>query len=240
MFDIESKGSNGWKTITSLLSAINDECTFIIKPEGIDFKCMDIDTSAMIDCLWKADTFEKWQVTEETKVGLRLTDFSKIISRVKDENIQMNQDSNTMKINIGKFKSYDVPLIHTEDKSPPSPKTEYLAVFDIKLTELKEKLEDIRFIKPFAEISVENGKVIFTAAEKVEGKGQSVLELDIKVDEKITGEYSIDHLLNAINAVSKTIDTCKMSMSNKMPLKAQFDIPNMGIINYYLAPFRVP
>lgn len=239
MFEIKSKGSQGWKTITSLLHAINDECTFIVKPEGIDFKCMDIDTSAMIDCLWKAETFDTWNVTEETKVGLRLKDFQNIMNRVKDEDISMHQESNKMSLNIGKLKSYDVPLIHTEDRSPPSPKAQYSAVFNIKLSDLKEKLEDIRFIKPFTEISVENGKVTFAASEQTEGKGQSILPIDIKVDEKIIGEYSVDHLLNAINAVSKTVDSCKISMSNKMPLKAEFDIPDMGIINYYLAPFTV-
>lgn len=239
MFEIKSKGSNGWKTITSLLSAINDECTFTVKPDGIDFKCMDIDTSAMVDCLWKADTFDKWQVTEETKVGLRLLEFSKIMNRVKDEDIELNQDDNKMIVNIGELKTYDVPLIHTEDRTPNSPKAQYKAVFDIKLSDLKEKLEDIRFIKAFAEISVENGKVTFAASEQTEGKGKSILPVDIKVDEKIIGEYSIDHLLNAISAVSKTIDTCKISMSNKMPMKAEFNIPDMGIINYYLAPFVV-
>ena len=58
----------------------------------------------------------------------------------------------------------------------------------------------------------------------------------IKVAKDVSGDYSLSHLENAIKSV-KTGEI-GLSIHDNFPLRLILDIPEVGEIKYYLAPYK--
>ena len=68
----------------------------------------------------------------------------------------------------------------------------------------------------------------------LESTNEGLEELAVKEDSKAT--YSLDYLSKIIKAISNTGGTISAEYSNKMPLRLEFRVANVGRIHFYLAP----
>ena len=60
-FLMKSQKSEEWKTIVSTLQNLTEEASFDVDASGITFRAMDPSHIALIDLVWEAGGFEKFE-----------------------------------------------------------------------------------------------------------------------------------------------------------------------------------
>lgn len=238
MFELTTKGADGLKTIIGLCFSLNEEAVIEITNNGLDFKVMDIDRSGLIDFTWESKNMVNFKCENEHKIGIRTDDFNKILKRASKQDITLKHDGQgNLKIGIGDSKSYTNRLVETETiQSGSSPKVSYKTTVTIPYTILKEKVDDMLIVGHFMNITVTNGEIKFNVTGDGQKGSTSYKDESIKVDEDISGNFSLSHLDNALKCVSK-VENIELSVDNKFPLCMGMTLPDMGTIKYYLAPY---
>lgn len=239
MFKITTENPTVWKNIISMINTVNEECIMNVTKEYIELKCMPTDHASLIHFIWKSSEMKEFKCDVEQKIGFRLDEFNKVLGRAKNEFISVElTEKNTLKINIGDKKSYDLRLISTEHiEDPPAPKVLDGLTVTMPFPEFKEKIQDLAILGASFKVNIVNGKITFSSSIEA-GNGESYYEDDsIKVSEPIEGEYSIYHMDKTLKSLSDIKDV-KLCFGTKKPLKAIFIQPDMGDIAYYLAPIQ--
>lgn len=240
MFELKTKGSEGLKTVIGLSNSLNEEAVINVTKDGLDFKVMDADRSGLMDFTWESKNMIDFKCDTEHKIGIRTGDFMKVLKRAnKDDDISLKHNGlGELEIRMGENKVFTNRLVETELISTGStPKVKYESSFPISHSALKEKVDDMISISGnYMEVLVKDGEIEF----KVDNDGQRCQTIYknefIKVDEDVTGKFSISHLDNALKQIK--IDSIDISILNNLPMCMSMNIPDMGIIKYYLAPVQ--
>lgn len=239
MFELKTKGSDGWKTIIGLSFSLNEEAVIDVTEKGLDFKVMDIDKSGLVDFIWEAKDMISYKCEQPQKIGIRTDDLNKILKRAgKDDDITISHDGkDRLKIGIGDSKSYEIRLVDTEQiTTGSSPKVQYENQVSVPFSVLKEKVDDMSIIGQFMNINMKNGEIAFNITGDFQ-KGQTIYKNEtIKVAKESSGNFSLSHLDNALRSVSK-VDNVELCLQDTFPLCMMMSLPDMGNIKYYLAPF---
>ena len=78
----------------------------------------------------------------------------------------------------------------------------------------------------------ELGSVIIEA----EKGSEDILGLEVKEPSKAT--FSLNYLSDMIKSASSVSDIVTVSFSTDMPVKLDFELPQQGKLQYYLAPYK--
>lgn len=71
ILELEFHDARAWSYIVSAISKIIEEGVFIVNPdEGIRFRAMDPSHVILLDLYVPRDSFEKFEVDEETRIGV--------------------------------------------------------------------------------------------------------------------------------------------------------------------------
>lgn len=236
---IVTTDSSVWKPITALLKTLQDEVTIDFTKEGIHFRCMDESGVSLVEFLWTKDKFETYEVEEEQKIGILITDFGDIIKRAgSSDKITLEFTGNSLTIIIGNCKTYNINLIASVEMPKSVPKSDFNIVFKMGLKEFQSTVEDIKIISDFLLFETDKQDILIKAFENTKGKVQIVLPkecIEKASDEEIQSSYSLDYLQKCLSAVSTLVKDIRVSFSDKKPLKIDLNT-DAGEIHYYLAP----
>ena len=243
VFSAKTQGSDDLKAIISAISTLVEEATFVSTAEGITFRGMDPSHVALIDISWPNSAFEKYECDSDTKFGVRIDEFSKLIKRAdKQDNIEITiSDDNMLLVTIGKNKKYKMRLIESSASDTPLPKIPYDAKIGLTSTTFDKILGDVQVVSDYLTIKTSNSKAEFS------GKGDSgevVIDLEKGMEEiteistknDSTGTYSLEYLNPVVKAVGTTAGTVTCEYSTAKPLRIEFKVANIGRIHFYLAP----
>ncbi len=243
VFSAKTKGSDDLKAIISAISTLVEEATFVSNAEGITFRGMDPSHVALIDISWPNSAFEKYQCDSDTKFGVRIDEFSKLIKRAdKQDSFQISiSEDNMLLVTIGNNKKYKMRLIESSASDTPLPKISYDAKIELTSNTFDKILGDVQVVSDYLTIKASNSKAVFS------GKGDSgevAIDLE-KGTEEITnisakqesiGTYSLEYLNPVVKAVGTTAGTVTCEYSSAKPLRIEFKVANIGRIHFYLAP----
>ena len=243
VFSAKTQGSDDLKAIISAISTLVEEATFVSTAEGITFRGMDPSHVALIDISWPNSAFEKYECDSDTKFGVRIDEFSKLIKRAdKQDNIEISiSEDNMLLVTIGKNKKYKMRLIESSASDTPLPKIPYDAKIGLTSTTFDKILGDVQVVSDYLTIKTSNSKAEFS------GKGDSgevVIDLEKGMEEiteiitknDSTGTYSLEYLNPVVKAVGTTAGTVTCEYSTAKPLRIEFKVANIGRIHFYLAP----
>lgn len=243
MFSAKTKGSDDLKAIISAISTLVEEATFVSTAEGITFRGMDPSHVALIDISWPNSAFEKYECDSDTKFGVRIDEFSKLIKRAdKQDSIEISiSDDNMLLVTIGKNKKYKMRLIESSASDTPLPKIPYDAKISLNSSTFDKILGDVQVVSDYLTIKTTNSKAEFS------GKGDSgevVINLEkgmeeiseISSEEESSGTYSLEYLNPVVKAVGTTAGIVTCEYSSAKPLRIEFKVANIGRIHFYLAP----
>lgn len=237
MFKVKTKGSSDIKAIVGAIATLAEEATFVANEDGMKFRTMDPSHIALIDIQLPKEAFESYECPIEIKLGVRISDLSKIIKRSKKEEdvtISINAQ-NMLLINMGS-KEFEMRLIDAGSAETPLPKIEYETKVTVPLQSISEALTDISIFSEYFTINATPESVVFS------GKGDSG-KVTISVDdmvEPITGTANVTHELKDLvsiigSFVDKNMD-CTIELSSNKPAKYVFKIADVGVINFFMAP----
>ena len=243
VFSAKTQGSDDLKAIISAISTLVEEATFVSTAEGITFRGMDPSHVALIDISWPNSAFEKYECDSDTKFGVRIDEFAKLIKRAdKQDNIEISiSEENMLLVTIGKNKKYKMRLIESSASDTPLPKIPYDAKIGLTSTTFDKILGDVQVVSDYLTIKTSNSKAEFS------GKGDSgevVIDLEKGMEEiteittknDSTGTYSLEYLNPVVKAVGTTAGTVTCEYSTAKPLRIEFKVANIGRIHFYLAP----
>jgi proliferating cell nuclear antigen len=243
VFSAKTKGSDDLKAIISAISTLVEEATFVSNAEGITFRGMDPSHVALIDISWPNSAFEKYQCDSDTKFGVRIDEFSKLIKRAdKQDSFQISiSEDNMLLVTIGNNKKYKMRLIESSASDTPLPKISYDAKIELTSNAFDKILGDVQVVSDYLTIKASNSKAEFS------GKGDSgevVIDLEkgmeeitnISAKQESIGTYSLEYLNPVVKAVGNTAGTVTCEYSSAKPLRIEFKVANIGRIHFYLAP----
>ena len=245
VFVARSKSPDEWKAVASAISTLVDEATFEAAAEGISFRGMDPSHIALIDIHWPNHAFEKYECDSLVKFGIRIDEFSKLIKRAdKKDAIEISLSDDSMlhvKMSNGYKREYKTRLIESSASSTPLPKLNFNSKAVLTAMAFDEVLSDVQVVSEYISIESKPGKINFSGrgdsgeAEIALEAGNEGLE-DLAVKEESKATYSLDYLSKITKAVVSMGGSVTAEYSNKMPLRLEFKIANVGRIHFYLAP----
>lgn len=241
----KTKSPEEWRAVISAISTLVDEATFEATVEGISFRGMDPSHVALIDIHWPNSAFEAYECDTALKFGVRVDEFSKMIRRAdKKDAVEITVGDDSMlhiKISNSYRREYKMRLIESSASSTPLPKLTFNSKVVLTAGAFDKILSDVQIISEYISIESEPKKVEFSGkgdsgeADIILDSGSEGLEeLSIQEDSKAT--YSLDYLSKITKAVSTVGGSIAAEYSNKMPLRLEFRVANVGRIHFYLAP----
>ena len=245
-FVAKTEGSDGIKAITSAISTLVEEATFVANTEGITFRGMDPSHVALIDILWPSSAFEKYECEGDIKFGVRVDEFSKLIKRAsKKDDIEISISKNNMLlVTIGKNKKYKMRLIESSVTDTPLPKIPFDVKIGIDSGAFDRILGDVHVVSDYLTISTTKSGAVFSGkgdtGEVTIGLGlekedaDSIKNIEVKADG--TGSYSLEYLNPIVKAVGNTAETITCEYAESKPLRMEFMVANIGRIHFYMAP----
>jgi len=240
-FLMKSQKSEEWKTIVSTLQNLTEDASFDVDASGITFRAMDPSHIALIDLVWEAGGFEKFEFQgkkagEKDRFAVRVEDFAKIIKRAeRNESITISRDSSSassseaLLIKLGAYRDFEFHLLDSASvSSTPLPKLSLVSKFSISSAAFERVLDDISAISNHIKISAEpSGTLTFS------GKGDSgsakvtftQSELaKLESPQASDSVYSIEYIQKVLKPASSSSEFVEFSFASKMPLAASMSV----------------
>ena len=226
--------------ILKLTSTLTDEVTICLDREGLTIRTMDPSHVALIDIAMPENMFEKYEVNQDSKIGLRIDEVLKLVKefdknswlefQVKDDNLIISHDA----------LSYTIKLIESYANDTPLPKIPYDSFISLKGNDVKKHLSKLNVVSDYIKISIA-GQICTLNGKGDNGECNIKLEkgmeqvIDIQTNDFSEGSYSIEYLSPYFKAMLSNY-THQLEFSSNKPLRIVSKILNTGTINFYLAP----
>jgi proliferating cell nuclear antigen len=253
-FLMKCQTSEEWKTIVSALQNLTEEASFDVDASGVKFRAMDPSHVALIDLVWEAGGFEKFefQGKEKDRFAVRVEDFAKIIKRAdKNDSIAISRNgsssssSGSLLIKLGDHRDFEFHLLEGASvSSAPLPNLSLVSKFSMNSAVFETALDDISALSSHMRIKSEpdgtlefsgkgdagNARVVFSQGELP--KFDSPQESD--------AVYSIEYIQKVLKPASSGAEVIEFSFASKMPLTASVNVGDPSRSKLKLAFFLAP
>lgn len=244
MFEVKIDNAKTFKDCVDALVTLIDEGEFEIAKDGIKLRAMDPSQIAMVDFVLPKSAFEKYDVPEDTKIGLNLDDLSKIMARVRQgESLILRPDKTGSRLElIFKAKSmrkFNLPLLDIGSQAPKEPKIDFDSRVRVNGFSLKEGLKDASLVSSHVVLKTSpTGFDIESHGDKGEVLIEAKKDEDAIIEHTINKEAKAMFPLEYLNDLLKATDgsaIVTLDLKTDAPLKLQYPIGE-ATVTYYLAP----
>lgn len=236
--ELKQKGTKQLKTVLDVIGALVEEATFTANKEGLSFRGLDPSHVAMVDVNIPNTDFEKFEVEEEVRFGVRVAELKQVLARGHEENdyvtIKLDGQYLNIRITNGYKRDFKMRCIESTTSNTPLPKISFNTKVVLTTDKFVKMLEDVRVVSDYISLESNADSIQFVGRGDV---GECVLtvdkgneglkELNIKDASKAT--YSLEYLL--ITKLMKSSPEITLEYSSKMPMRVS--VQNM---NYFIAP----
>jgi len=173
-----------WKEITSCISALVEEATFEVSPEGITLRAMDASHVALIDILWPSASFDRFDCSKADRFTVRIEDFAKLVKRSEArDSVEVSRSGNesiNLKVGGDLYKrEFELHLLESSSKPSPLPKLTFDTKIVMSYSDFSQALNDISTLTNHITIRASSDRVTFSGKGDV-GKAVVTFELDEK------------------------------------------------------------
>ncbi|MHA1835896.1 MAG: proliferating cell nuclear antigen (pcna) [Candidatus Odinarchaeia archaeon] len=245
MFRVKFVDAKFWRNIIEALSSLVDEGNFIATPEGISMKAMDPSHIAMVDFELPKGAFEKYDCSEEVKIGLNLDEMVKIMRRAgAGDSLELFLEENSNRLNIqfvGKAtRRFGLSLIDIQHEKLPTPNIEFKSYVKLTTDALRQAIDDALIVSDHIKFHLKDDTLTLKASGdtgevevKLSKDSEAILEM-ISEEESIA-TYALDYLSDIMKGASAS-NIVEIRYSTNLPIKLDFILQDNGRITYYLAP----
>lgn len=244
MFEIVLDNAKTFSDCVNAIVTLIDEGEFDIAGDGMKLRAMDPTQIALVDFFLPKAAFEKYEVKEDSKISLNLTDLSKITGRVRPgEKLTLRLDKTKSRLELvfrsKSTRKFNMPLLSLSGAVPKTPKIEFDSTIKLNGLLLKESLKDATLLSAHVVLKADGEGFTVTASGD---KGDVIIEA--KKDEDILLEHSVKNdsramfPLEYLNDLLKNVEgeaVVTLNLKNDAPLRLEYPI-GQGTVVYYLAP----
>ena len=235
-----------WKNLIGALATIVDEASFDANAEGINLRAMDPSHVAMVDFEWPKIIFEEYVCDEPTKLCINVSEMLKLLRRVEgNESINLELEEKTAKLKMTLKNKYSrvfrMATLETSTEEVPTPKISFNSTIKITTTCMRNAVDDASTVSDHIQFETTDDKFIITASGylgsvtiDVGKESEEILGFDVKEASKAM--FSLSYLSEMIKSASKVSDIVTIEFSKDMPVRLNFELPQSGRLQYYLAP----
>jgi proliferating cell nuclear antigen len=235
-----------WKNLLGAISTLIEEADFNATPEGIKLRSMDPSHVAMVDFEWQRSAFEEYTCEQPTKIRVSIASMLRLLKRVgSDEVLEMLYDDKMRKLNLtlkGKImRKFTMPTLDPAQEEVPTPRITFNSKAKLTTSILRDIIDDVRAVSDNVRLEATTERLTAAAASELSSavieldKGsEMLLELDVKEPSKAT--FNLNYLSEITKAGASTSEIVTVEFSSNMPIRLQFEIPQQGRLQYYMAP----
>ena len=235
-----------WKNLLGAISTLIEEADFNATPEGIKLRSMDPSHVAMVDFEWQRSAFEEYTCEQPRKIRVSIASMLRLLKRVgSDEVLEMLYDDKMRKLNLtlkGKMmRKFTMPTLEPAQEEVPTPKITFNSKVKLTTSILRDIIDDVRAVSDNVRLEATTERLTAVAATELSSalieldKGsEMLLELDVKERSKAT--FNLNYLSEITKAGASTSEIVTVEFSSNMPIRLQFEIPQQGRLQYYMAP----
>jgi len=235
-----------WKNLIGAISTLIDEGSFKADEEGIKLRAMDPSHVAMVDFEGPKNLFSDYVCDEPTELCINFKEMLKFLRRVgNDESIDLSFDMKNARLNIvlkSKYtRTFGMATLEPSGEEVPTPKVSFNSTVRMSTNSLKNALEDtftvsdqIIFEATVDKLSVKSSGDLGTVSVDLEKGSEELLSLEVKQPSKST--FSLNYLAEMVKAAANLSDIVTVEFSTNMPIRLNFELPQPGKLQYYLAP----
>lgn len=249
-FTLKLDNSRILKVITETLSSIIDETEFKVTPKEFIITAMDPSRICLLKLSIKKDSFDDYNCSKETKIGLNLDDLDKILKRsASNDSLEIDFKETDQKIKIkmereGKSRSrtFSLALIDLDREEIPMDnllKIEYPAKWVIDTDFLIEAIKDAEIYSEILNMkAIKDEGLLFSSTGQIGEMEYSISTDDLiqsDIEETCSGAYSLT-FLKAILKMAPITEKLEVSLKTDHPLKMSFGLLEGGELSYFLAP----
>lgn len=234
-----------FRELVDTIGNISEEISLVLTPNSLEIKAQDIDQTSLIECSMPRDMFDEYDVEETVAIGVSVNNLKKILSHVKKgENLVVELEGDYVKFTVGmggvtrtyKFRNLEVPVPEITGLE-----LKFTVTARLLSQSIKKVIEDIESMGGNTQIKASREALVFrsTGAGKLEVKFTtgSLALIDLEVTEQAESTYDTAKLANILGAL-KISDMVTLKFADKMPLRAEFSVEQIGRVVYILAPFE--
>jgi len=258
LFTCTSKVS-GWKAVIDALFQIHDEPYFQVSDEGIQFYVKHISGWALLSLFWKKENMtylkvnnELWQKDLEKNsdkkqsVKFVAADMVKILKRFSNNDEEITIQYTTARvitISSGK-REFEIRTIVTEPSAVSGtessldykePTIEHQVSIKIESNNFKNAILDAMIFSDNSKIQTKDGSITIMSASQ-DGKANIPVIGEITKQENIETNYSLEMISNMVSSLIPFSVNIIMEYSEIKPMLLIFDIKDIGLLRYHLAP----
>jgi len=240
------RSSQRFKDLLEALNVLSEEVEFTANPEGLTATQMDPSHCAMFVLKMPSTAFERWDVIEEQKFTVDVTNLVKKILKntYKDESVELSYDPDrerldvTLRSDIVRMK--DVPTLGNMDEEVPQPKIFFKAHARVVLRGLVKALKDFNELSEHTTITVENDSLTLSQRGDL-GSQSTPFEkysdnlLDIRYEEDTKSTFTESYLEKIVKAIQPLSEVVNLDLSADMPIKIWPEL-EVGSLEFYIAP----
>ncbi len=246
MFELTISDTDLLKNSISIASEIIDEGVFKISKDGMHFLAADRALVAVIDLSISAQSFEKYDLTEDTSVGVNMTNLVSILRRADStDKITLKKDDGRNKLKIiisgASVRRFEVPLLDMQEaETPPTDKLTFSSSVEINSGLLAQGVADAEIVSDIVIFEADpthfriKSEGDSTITELEVEKGNPLL-LRLESDGANKSGYPLDYLKKMVKA-SKLAEIASLKFSSDFPMKAEFGNGDKFKLSFVLAP----
>ncbi len=233
-----------WRYLISAISKVIEEGVFIVSPEeGLTFRAMDPSHIVMLDMSFPRDSFEVFEVDEETRLGVNFEDLAKVLRRAKKEDrleIEVGESAYTVSF-IGRGRrSFTLPIIDVAVEELPEPQLEFKASIKVMSDVYRDTLKDIELVGDVIRFtaSEDTFKVMSTSefgeAEIIYTRESGSI-IEMEVEDTQEASYTLEYFTD-LSGAARVADTVTIRYSSEMPAEVLHELPQGAVFKFLVAP----
>jgi proliferating cell nuclear antigen len=246
LFRVKMSDARLWKNLIGAISTLIDEASFKADNEGVKLRAMDPSHVAMVDFEWPKSVFSEYVCDEPTELCVNFSEMLKFLKRVgNDESLDLSFDIKNARLNIvlksNYTRTFSMATLEPSSEEVPTPKVTFNTIVRMSTGSLKNALDDastvsdqIQFEAASEKLTMKASGDLGTASVDIEKGSEEMLHLEVKQPSKST--FSLNYLVEMVKAASNLSDIVTIEFSTNMPIRLNFELPQQGKLQYYLAP----
>lgn len=246
MFSIQMHDARLWKNLIGAIATLVDEATFDADAEGIKLRAMDPSHVAMVDFEWPKTIFEEYVCDDPTKLCINISEMLKLLRRVGgDESLTLDLEEKTARLKMTLKSKYTrvfrMATLEASTEEVPTPKISFNSVIKITTTCVRNAVDDASTVSDHIQFETADDQFVIRASGDVGsvtievGKDSEEI-LGFEVKEASKAMFSLNYLAEMVKAAANVSDIVTIEFSTDMPVRLNFELPQSGRLQYYLAP----
>ncbi|MBI2543576.1 MAG: proliferating cell nuclear antigen (pcna) [Candidatus Aenigmarchaeota archaeon] len=228
----------------STIGELIDEGIFKIDNSGISLVAADRAMVAVVDFKINSNAFDEFQVENEEKIGLNITNLLSVLKRVgPNDKLSLNLADSKLEFRLegSSKRRFVIPLLDiSQEEIPPIHQLEFVGRAEVKPHILESGIEDADIISDSVLLEMSKDKFTMRSEGDV---SRTELELErgdenllvLEADNNVKSKFPIDYMKKMIKA-AKIAESTTIRLGQDYPMKLEFKSGDKASLNFVLAP----